>query len=305
MCTDEKHSLMNAIWAQHNLHYRQCPVRALTYHCVAMEPSFGCIELVDNCTPLKLIQMMDKFDQSSLENLVASAAGAYVAAYAMGIRDRHFDNVLIRNDGTLERVPHLDTSDFAITQDFQSILGSQWNDFVDLAVKAFMILREHWEELFHFAELAFAFVLLDGKQAVTPLENVSGPSDSIKTLDKKIDENEHKTHLCFNNSKILYDWFHTRLEIHVQPNEVRAVEHHIYRLLMKAPDNWSTRMKNAVHSLATSPWYNNYMSWDMMRQSIQIFGFGENSAVISAEDPTQFPKPNRDKLNVYQSRSTL
>ncbi len=30
-------------------------------------------------------------------NLVASAAGSYMASYVMGVTDRHFDNVLIRD----------------------------------------------------------------------------------------------------------------------------------------------------------------------------------------------------------------
>jgi hypothetical protein len=40
----------------------------------------------------------------AMSRLVSSAAASYVSAYILGIRDRHFDNILIRQDGTLFHV---------------------------------------------------------------------------------------------------------------------------------------------------------------------------------------------------------
>ena len=126
---------MNAIWEEHELEYNGHPIRALTYLCVAMGTDFGCIELVENCIPLRnILTLKEKFENNEnlLNNLIASTVGSYVATYIMGTGDRHFDNVLIRKtDGTLFHIDFgyilgqkvsMDTSEFAITNDLYTML---------------------------------------------------------------------------------------------------------------------------------------------------------------------------------------
>ena len=94
----------NAIWKDErkNLTYGEHCVNARTYRCIAMGPDFGCIELIPNCKTLKDVkQLHGTLNENGLANLVTSAAGSYIAAFVMGIRDRHYDNVLLQPNGTL------------------------------------------------------------------------------------------------------------------------------------------------------------------------------------------------------------
>ena len=85
--------------------------------------------------------------------LVASAAGSFIASYLLGIRDRHHDNILVRiDDGLLFNIDFghilgdsvsIDTGSFAITPDLKSMMGERWEEFVDLCLKAYLIIREN------------------------------------------------------------------------------------------------------------------------------------------------------------------
>eukprot|EP00483_Globobulimina_turgida_P005348 UN05358 len=166
--------IMNAIWEENNFLYNQHPIRALTYLCVAMGNDFGAIELVENCVSLRNISSLkNKFesDEHLLNNLIASSVGSYIAVYIMGVGDRHFDNILIRDDGTLFHIDFgyilgqkvsLDTAEFAITNDLYNIIIGQeeevWQEFIEVCVDAFMILRKHIEELIQFCKITFTFL---------------------------------------------------------------------------------------------------------------------------------------------------
>ena len=79
--------LMNKIWREKGLEFTQVPVNALTYKCVAMSPEFGMIELVEGCKPLRLVSALeDTITIAQQFNLVASAAGSYMASYVMGVK---------------------------------------------------------------------------------------------------------------------------------------------------------------------------------------------------------------------------
>ena len=64
-----------------------------------------------------------KFDSAQESKLVASAAASYIAAYVLGLKDRHYDNILlIPTEGTLFHIdfgfifgmsPSLDTVSFS------------------------------------------------------------------------------------------------------------------------------------------------------------------------------------------------
>jgi len=223
--------IMNAIWEEHGAEFKQHPIRALTYLCVAMDADFGCIELVEDCVPLRNISSLQhKFesDPHLINNLIASAVGSYLAAYCLGVGDRHFDNILIRStDGTLFHIDFgyifgqkvaMDTNEFAITNDLYSIINDHdealWAQFIDASVAAFMILRTHVDELVAFADIAWTFV--------TP------------------------------SSVDVSDFLHRRFEVNKTDDEARQM---LRSKLEQAPFAWNTRMKNVMHSWATSTWY--------------------------------------------------
>jgi phosphatidylinositol kinase/protein kinase (PI-3 family) len=124
--------LINRLWMLDGLCFKGLPVRALEYGCLALGADKGCIESVPDCESLRKVVKLSKqlSGPGTRENLVASAAGAYMASYVLGVGDRHFDNILIRADGCLFHIDfgHIlgggvafDTADFAITPDLQQV----------------------------------------------------------------------------------------------------------------------------------------------------------------------------------------
>ncbi|ETO10508.1 hypothetical protein RFI_26869 [Reticulomyxa filosa] len=189
---------MNSLWEENELYYHGKQVQALTYACLPLGTEYGIIELIPNCKSLQEIceekLKLQKENQKNnrrasmvfgnddaLFQLIATCAGSYIAAYVMGIRDRHYDNVLIREDGTVfhidfgymlgfvcvcvicllvffEKVAGLDTNKFAITSDLSKLMGHRYQEFVDIGQKAWLVLRENAQELLDYARVVFAFL---------------------------------------------------------------------------------------------------------------------------------------------------
>jgi len=86
----------------------------------------------------------------------------------MGVRDRHNENILVQKDtGTLFHIDFgymlgekvsVDTGLIAITKDLQKTMGKRWPDFVSIATKAWLILRQNSQELIDYARLSFSFI---------------------------------------------------------------------------------------------------------------------------------------------------
>merc|ERR1712038_275999 len=112
----------------------------------------GVIEFVGACKCLKKVkEYAELFDEEEIENLIATAAGSYVCSYVLGVRDRHWDNVLIQDDGTCFHIdfgfalgdkPTLDASKIAVTKDLQNIMGNKWEDFCNMCLQAFFWLQQ-------------------------------------------------------------------------------------------------------------------------------------------------------------------
>ena len=93
-----------------------------------------------------------------------------MASYVIGVRDRHFDNVLIKNDSTLFHIDFgfvfgdklfLDASKIAITGDLQSLMGEQhWQRFVEVGVMSYMALRWHFIGIAEWCNMVFENVTL-------------------------------------------------------------------------------------------------------------------------------------------------
>lgn len=91
---------MNSLWNESRQIYNGKNIEALTYKCIPLGPDYGIIELIPNCQTLK--ELTDKYkskkyklSENVMNNLIATCAGSFMAAYIMGIRDRHYDNVLV------------------------------------------------------------------------------------------------------------------------------------------------------------------------------------------------------------------
>eukprot|EP01083_Nonionella_stella_P059726 156314_1 len=213
--------LMNKIFRERGLSFGGCPVRAMTYKCSAISPESGIIELIDGCKPLRLVSALeDTITIAQQFNLVSSAVGSYIGAFVMGVRDRHFDNVLVRNsDCTLFHIDFgfvlgetasVDTSKFAITNDLKKLMGVFWDQFIELGVQAYLALRDKHKELIKYAQIAFGGL---------------NKTNVVQTFIKN--------------------------QLHVDDMGHHEAAKYIAKKLKDSPNSTRTKFKNAVHKIAT------------------------------------------------------
>jgi hypothetical protein len=157
--------MMNRIWLREGVGLSGLPVQSRLYGCISINEQMGCLEFLPDCVSLNRLKSLILLPQN-LQRLIVSAAGSYIAAFIIGVCDRHHDNILVHKDGWLFHIDFgyilgnevtLDTGEFAITEELKSTLGDTWTEFLDLAVKAFMALKKHEELLISFIETAMAY----------------------------------------------------------------------------------------------------------------------------------------------------
>eukprot|EP00475_Leptophrys_vorax_P018539 TRINITY_DN25387_c0_g1_i2.p1 TRINITY_DN25387_c0_g1~~TRINITY_DN25387_c0_g1_i2.p1 ORF type:complete len:457 (-),score=126.03 TRINITY_DN25387_c0_g1_i2:35-1228(-) len=229
---------MNLIWNEHKIEYHGIQVRAFVYLCSAISSSVGMIQPVQHTIALSAFQpgMLNRNkdkDKHFLHRMVASTAGSFVAAYVLGVRDRHNDNILIRDDGTVLHIDFgyilgskifLDTSKFALTDSLRTEIGTHWEAFVELAVECFAALRKSHVTLIEFAVLVFAKCC------------------------QRFDE-DTKTWIASPSSDEVRSYFRQSLFLDTQ-NDLDA-ENKFRQAVLKAPASLKTKLKNTVHGFAT------------------------------------------------------
>jgi len=233
---------MNSLWNDHHVQYLGNAVAALTYKCYPIGPDYGIIELIPDCLTLK--DVTDKFrgkkgddalSDQVMNSMIATCAGSFMAAYIMGIRDRHYDNVLVNiESGTMfhidfgymmgEKVAGVDTAKFAITKDLCKLMGPKWTDFVEISVRSWVVLRENHQELLDFAKLAFAYLY--------PQQEVEQFLRESLLLSMSVEDGRSK----------------------------------IEKRLLQAPKKLKTKMKNWVHSVASSSSFSNKEDAEKIKQ---------------------------------------
>ena len=152
--------MMNALWEREKLSLKidpsrgsipPVPCRTHLYGVVPIDTENGFIELIPDVRSLTELGK-DELHPHQLDQMIASAAASFTGAHLLGIKDRHSDNILITKGGTCFHIDFghvlgdavtLDTADFAITPDFKRCLGDRWGEFVDLCVKAFVVLYRY------------------------------------------------------------------------------------------------------------------------------------------------------------------
>ena len=128
--------------------------------------------------------MIDRLDEETKEkidsfrnNLIATAAGAYIATYVLGVRDRHSNNILIdKENGRLLHIDFgyimgetikngIDAPPIAITHDLYQFIVSggkhEWDSFVNYSIQAFDRLRKHYIFLLDYVKIAFSFLKIN------------------------------------------------------------------------------------------------------------------------------------------------
>lgn len=212
---------MNYIWEKENVNYQGTPVSIFTYDVVPMGPNMGVLEFVEGCTPLRdAAELHTKLDPDSRKHLVATAVASYIGGYILGLRDRHFDNILLSENGTLFHIDFghvfgsrilFDTANIAVTRDLLELMGEQkWGELIVVAIRAYQVLRQYAKEIIHFTDLAFHLI---------------HPTDFIR--------------------KFMWDSFK------MDSSEPDAMAY-IASEFTTAPKRMSTKIKNTFHRMATA-----------------------------------------------------
>jgi len=119
----------------------------------------GLMEVLTNIEPLNHYSWKDwvrKYGKSKeiCDLMLRSAAGSYIAAYVVGARDRHWDNVVIKDSSMLVQIDFgyvlggqapIEGPKFPVSPDMQKAFVEVgiWENFVDMCGKAFTSLRNN------------------------------------------------------------------------------------------------------------------------------------------------------------------
>jgi len=215
--------LLNFLWSKEGLAHNGVPIQAFVYGCLALSSSIGLIECVPGCHSLKSIRSLNKFGEKDVDRLIASASASYIASFVLGIRDRHSDNILVRQDGLLFHIDFgfimgkkltLDTARFAITADFEVVMGKRKNmpKFVDSCVQCYRVIRKY----------AIVFI----EYVVILLQFLPEVSETM-----------------------IREFLKESLLMSCAVEQACAI---IARKLLEAPNSYKTRLKNAIHGLVSS-----------------------------------------------------
>eukprot|EP01062_Namystynia_karyoxenos_P016041 TRINITY_DN15850_c0_g1_i1.p1 TRINITY_DN15850_c0_g1~~TRINITY_DN15850_c0_g1_i1.p1 ORF type:complete len:850 (+),score=157.03 TRINITY_DN15850_c0_g1_i1:153-2702(+) len=150
-------SVVNSMWKKAGLDLRLNP-----YSVVPVSTGSGLIELVRDVTALSDLIDGDRLKRhlntdAKRDNWIRSNAGWAVLSWALGLGDRHLDNMLVTDDGCLVHIdfgyilgkdPKIGAPKIKIRDEMMDAIGGTksplFRQLVDLAVQGFMLLREHW-----------------------------------------------------------------------------------------------------------------------------------------------------------------
>lgn len=148
MCAMQR---MNRIWRERGIEACGLQVEAVTYSIIPLGNEGGLVEVVPKSATLReldtdrterhlrVVEALDN-DVSRLDKLAATTVAYLTAGYALGVRDGHDDNIMLREDGALFRIdfgfafgdtPGIDTPQTIVPHAiFVALKSSRWTSVV-------------------------------------------------------------------------------------------------------------------------------------------------------------------------------
>eukprot|EP00808_Paulinella_micropora_P017305 g1757.t1 len=204
--------MFNHWWALEKISYRNCPVQVHTYGCLALTEEMGILEFVPGCKPVSEIESLNLYGEG-LNTLGGTAAGAYMAVLCLGIRDRHYENILVRKDGLLFHIdfgfvlgqkPSVDTAAIAVIPEIPQLMGqTRWKEFVEVTVLAFSVLRRHSDDLIDLTQRLFSSFMGDAAKVRDFMSDTlmlnKSEEEAIAAMRKKVEAAPKKTATMVKN----------------------------------------------------------------------------------------------------------
>jgi len=129
----------------------------LTFKVIPGGDKYGLIEFVENSRSMRdfNLDLLDNFSDDEEDEFISTSSAGYVGAYLLGIRDRHKDNLMIKDDYKFFQLDFkhafnfktfgIDSCRFAIPTGFKNKLVNRgkWENFKNRCAAAHLVLRRH------------------------------------------------------------------------------------------------------------------------------------------------------------------
>eukprot|EP01088_Endostelium_zonatum_P013398 TRINITY_DN2793_c0_g1_i1.p1 TRINITY_DN2793_c0_g1~~TRINITY_DN2793_c0_g1_i1.p1 ORF type:complete len:447 (-),score=127.13 TRINITY_DN2793_c0_g1_i1:125-1465(-) len=141
-----------------------------TYQVIPTGNQEGILEVCNPVIAFKSFDWDEWFTNrtsASMKRLMNSAAGGFIGCFVLGVRDRHWDNILVLGGDTvlnidfgylLGRRPPIDAPEFAVSKKMRDNLrmAKQWVPFLNKCVLAFRWLRKNADAVIRTCRIVFA-----------------------------------------------------------------------------------------------------------------------------------------------------
>mmetsp|Transcript_10675 Transcript_10675/g.11737 ORF Transcript_10675/g.11737 Transcript_10675/m.11737 type:complete len:561 (+) Transcript_10675:58-1740(+) len=147
-------SIFNTLWQSASL---GDVLKVYTAKVVPCGPKFGFMEYIENSVSVREYNWnaFDWFTDAHMEAFMASAAGGYVSGYVLGLRDRHKDNLMIKDNHTFFHIDFehvfnlttfpIDAPSLAIPKKMKAnlIVKGKWKEFKRRCAQGYLTLRRN------------------------------------------------------------------------------------------------------------------------------------------------------------------
>eukprot|EP00186_Timspurckia_oligopyrenoides_P000430 CAMPEP_0182442254 /NCGR_PEP_ID=MMETSP1172-20130603/1193_1 /TAXON_ID=708627 /ORGANISM="Timspurckia oligopyrenoides, Strain CCMP3278" /LENGTH=685 /DNA_ID=CAMNT_0024637013 /DNA_START=2375 /DNA_END=4432 /DNA_ORIENTATION=+ len=181
MCVEQMFLCFNSLWQSHlssAMRPQEIPY-CVTYNVLPTSRKEGLLEVVPG------LGSLNAFDWENWASIYASndevkdcmvrtAAGSYIGAYVLGVRDRHWDNILVQHNCSLVHidfgfilgaVPPIDAPRFSVSSAMESAFRRVkiWDRFVSCALSAYQVLRVEGGNILRIASMLFSHAGFDSE----------------------------------------------------------------------------------------------------------------------------------------------
>jgi len=131
--------------------------------------NFGLMEFVEGSCSLRDFDLasLSKLADDEMDEFLATAAGGYIGGFMLGIRDRHEDNLMVKDGKSFYHLDFkhafnvktfgIDGCRFAISGRFKAALVARgkWENFVSRTMAAYLVLRRNSQLILNMCRTVF------------------------------------------------------------------------------------------------------------------------------------------------------